>query len=1698
MRTHSERRSRSLFSSLGLAVVVAAVAVSTGHAPIRAEQSTQSAERGAAGQSETLLPDGSVLLVGGESDPKLVAIRRPDGTLNRVASAPLTPRAWHTATLLSDGSVLVLGGVDVRGRTIAAPERFIPGSGTFAHLPTEGLSPRSRHTTTVLSDGRVLIAGGGDPAARNDADLWEPAAQRAHPLQSTMSVTRSGHSATLLPDGRVLIVGGAGDLASVDIFDPSDAEFIQAARTPREPDTLSVTWTSPADRATDVSIEPFIAIRLSRPADVRSISENTIRFTGPEGDIPVVLVPAERGRLIFLQRSGILQPGSKYRISIAGVATAAGIAVRPVEFSFTTGADGDEERRRVPDDELWVAGANDEWRSGRGSSPWQSLPPLGAAPGVTALAGQVLRLNGAPLQGVTLKIEGRSARSDQSGRFLLIVENLESGEHTLAIDGSTANRGNKTYGFYEARIRLRAGITNTLPFTIWSPVLDTAHAVSVPSPTAAETVVTSPGVPGLELHLPAGTVIRDEDHNIVKMLTITPIPLDRTPFPLPTDARFTMFFTIQPGGAYVSTPGPIRGAWLVYPNRTSFKSGTEVRFFNYDPDDKGWYVYGLGTVKGAQVIPNPHTRLYAFTGASFDSGDLPPPVETPSARGEPVNVSTGAFVMQATDLYLSDVVPIVARRNYDARDNQQRAFGRGMTNSYSLFQYTTNSYNTGDLVLPDGEQIHYVRISASGLPWYQTVFECQTGPTPFYKSRLLFNGNAWEYRLKDGTVYVMGHQAPIQSIRDRYGNETRLTWSQTNVWGAGYGNLIRITSSNGRWIEFTYDSASPVNHVVQAKDHIGRVVGYSYDVNGNLSTVTDPEGSTTTYTWDTSNRLTSITNARGITSLTNQYDTSNRVVHQTLADPSATYGFAYTTDANGNITRTDVTDPRGHVERLMFNASHYLTSDTEAYGTSLVRTTTVQRQAGTDLITAVVDPLNRRTELTYDGDGHILTQTRLAGTAGAVTTTFTYEPIFFQLASVTDPMNHTWTTNYDSAGRLIGNTDPLNHQTNTTLAASGSVTQITDPLQHSWQFGYTNGDLTSTTDPLGNVRSQFVDQAGRVISSTDPLGHVLRTAYDKVDRVTSVTDQMGGVTSFTYDANSNLTSVSDALTHTTTYTYDNSDRLETRTDPRSHTASYAYDLADNISQVTDRGGQITAYTYDALDRLTQVVFNDQSTISYTYDLGDRITQISDSINGTIARGYDDLDRLIQESSARGTVDYSYDADGRRVSMTIDGQNAITYSYDDADRLTSITKGSATASFAYDAASRRTSTTYPSGIVAAYSYDDANRLAGITFTNGQTTIGDLTYAYDATGNRTAVGGSWARTGLPTALANGSYDVANRIVSWGGISSSYDVNGNLTNDGTNQYTWNARGQLASVSGGTSTTFAYDALGRRRSKTVGTTTTDFLHDGPNVAQESSGGTPVASFLAGPRIDEILTRTDAGGTASLLADGLGSTVALAAANGTIQTAYTYEPFGRATVAGSAGSNSVTFTGREADLADLMFYRARFYNPQFGRFLSEDPIEFSSGTVNLYEYAFDNPTGYTDPLGTQNILPLQPPTPRVIPPTVAGLVLFDAALIVYDIGLINQLGEASGWWGPAASGPGAGNKNKDKCPKGKWTCEASAHAVPIVGQAPPGAQAFIVRNTGSGGTQSEAARAALDAVQAMSPRGFYIRHPHIIGCWRR
>ena len=309
-------------------------------------------------------------------------------------------------------------------------------------------------------------------------------------------------------------------------------------------------------------------------------------------------------------------------------------------------------------------------------------------------------------------------------------------------------------------------------------------------------------------------------------------------------------------------------------------------------------------------------------------------------------------------------------------------------------------------------------------------------------------------------------------------------------------------------------------------------------------------------------------------------------------------------------------------------------------------------------------------------------------------------------------------------------------------------------------------------------------------------------------------------------------------------------------------------------------------------------------------------------------------------------------------MTVFGQAAVNYTYDNANRLTQITQGTATVTIGYDNANRRTSLTLPNGVVVAYGYDAASRVTGITYTQGMTSIGNLTYTYDANGRRTSMGGSLAKVNLPAAITSATYNANNQLTNWNGTTLSYDLNGNMTYDGATNYTWDARNRLGAFG---STTFAYDSFGRRTRNATGTT---FLYDGANAVQELSGSTVTANLLTGG-VDEIFTRADSAGTRNFLGDALGSTLALTDSTGTVQTQYSYEPFGKTTATGSASSSTFQYTGRENDGTGMYYYRARYYNPALQRFISEDPIGFAGGDINLYGYVSNRPIDSVDPEGT-------------------------------------------------------------------------------------------------------------------------------------
>ena len=1551
------------FSAIAIVCALTAIRLDS----IAAQQAPERARAAAddAGSTTTRLADGRWLIAGGDGHESRAWIWDP-ATQSTTSIGLQVPRAWHTATVLADGSVLIAGGR--RGNTLAeVPELFDPASNSFTPMGMTGAMSRTGHSATLLTDGRVLVAGGTHGgAAVLQTEIWDVAAMTATPVEGP-GLGRVGHAATLSADGRVAVSGGTdldgGAAQGSVVIDPIVGAIAPINRQP-ETELPTVAETIPAPGAQDVPVSAHFAIRFSAAMNIESVNAGTLSLAGADGPVAARIVVTEDGRLVFVWPVDRLRENSTYTLTIGGAVDRRGVPVLPAAIPFTTA--GRPDNGTGSDGEDWVPDGNDGWRTNRPASPWQKLKPLEAPPGVTALSGQVLRLNGEPLADVRLEVDKHVAHTDRTGRFLVRLDGMANGHVELWIDGRAASRPSTTYGTYEVGVDVDGSRTNVLPYTIWMTKIDTAHAVTLTSPTVGGVVVTTPLIPGLQLQLPPQTVIRDHDGKTVTSVSITPVPLDRPPFPLPADVNVPVYFTIQPGGAYVYVNGSTtrRGARLIYPNGFHRPPGMAFDFWHYSPDGPGWTVYGRGAVTsdGQQVVPNPGVELYEFTGAmaappGFAPSSGPPPGG--KKGGDPVDLFTGLFVLQKTDLVANDVVPVALTRTYRPADTRSRAFGIGSTHPYDIFLVgNTSPYTYLDLILADGGRVHFDRTSP-GTDYQTAVYQHTATPTAWFHAGIVWNGAGWTLAKKDGTILIFPdgflattpQQAALKSITDRFGNVVTLTRDAN-------ANLTQIRTPNGRTLTLAYDGSA---RITQAQDSAGRTVGYTYDGSGRLWKVTDPENGVTEYTYDSTHRVSTIKDARGIVYLMNQYDASDRVTRQVLADGGA-YQFSYSVDGQGQKV-TDVTNPRGYVTRTTFNAAGYAISQVEAVSTAIERTTATTREAGTNFPLSVVDGLSRHTDYTYDGHGHVQSITRLAGTGDAVTTNYTYEPLYFQMATITDPLTHTWTWTYDGQGRLTGMTDPLTHHTTIGLNTAGQVTSVTDPLSHQWQFTYSEGDLTATTNPLNQTTTQFVDGLGRVTAIIDPLNRTTRTTFDKLNRVTQLIDALGGQTALNYDANGNLLSLTDALTHVTSYTYDLNDRVVSRRDPLQQSAVSGYDANGNLAQMTDRKGQITRYTYDGLDRLSQVTYADGSTIVCTYDAGDRVTQLVDSANGAITRVYDGLDRLTSEATLQGSISYTYDTASRRASMTIAGQPQVTYGYDNANRLTSITQGASVVGFSYDDANRRGTVTYPNGIVGTYGYDNANQLTSLTYALGANTLGNLTYTYDAAGQRTGVSGSWARTGLPAAVASASYDAANRILTWNGIAFSADANGNLTSDGAIDYTWNARNQLSGLSAAAAAAFSYDSVGRRRSKTTGMTTS-FVYDKWNTMQELVNGTPSVNVIGGSLLDEVLVRSDVNGAMSLLPDAQRSVLASADTSGALKTTYTYDSFGRVQTSGDATENDIRYTSRPDDGTGLYYLRARYYSPGLQRFISEDPKGFAGADANVFAYVANSPISFVDPLG--------------------------------------------------------------------------------------------------------------------------------------
>jgi len=1563
-----------------------------------------------AGETATRLADGRWLLVGGTRDGEIsnevsiVTSGQAQG--GQPFAAPLQfPRSGHSATVLPDGTVLVFGGQGPGGNLVSTAEIIDPAAGTVTAAGTGNLTARTFHSATLLTDGRVLFAGGlnNDASALGSAEIWDPSSGSVTPALTSLSAARYGQHATLLADGEVLIEGGQGSPSQpairAEIYNPQTNTFEPApAGLPTHGTALtsssapSVATSLPAADALGVSVDGVLAIRFDQPVQIDQLNTSTITLVGPSGAVSGKVVAAEGGMLAFFTPSIELSPGTIYTLFLSGVTNAAKSALPFTSIRFTTKrlentnsqagsqsgsgatngaakstspnsstanrpgaatvkstaqanihkdvAQQPEETDDSPED--WIPSDKNrhgQWRVlGLANDPKLTtasfLAKRAAPAGQTAVSGRILRYNGKPVGGTVVSVGGQSTVTDASGSFLL--SGLTPGATNLKVDGTGVVVNGRHYTKHFIRVKLEQGTTTAISDPIYLPRVDPSSEVTISSPATQEMVLTHPAIPGLEVHIPKGVVLREYDGKIVTKLSITPIPIDRPPYPTPIP--FSVYFTLQPGGAYVDGDAS-KSIKVIYPNYQNLAPGSRVNFWNYDPDT-GWQVYGQGVVTkdGKKVVPDAGVGFRQNMSFGFGVGpaDNPPAAGPPpggcQTAGDPVDCATGLFTHSVTDLSIQDVIPINITRTYRQSDTVSRAFGIGTNLSYAMTLYTSSTATvppTVDLVQSDGGRLHYTLQSGTTL---DTAVWTNTGtPTSFTGSVLVEDAvnHGFMITLRDKTILRFAPHSPngLLSVTDRNGNVLTITVTDPTAGGT----ITQITSPNGRYVQFTRDGS---NRISLATDNIGRTVTYTYDPAGNLQNVIDANGKTESYGYDTSHNLLTITDRRGNVMVTNHYDpTNSRVTQQDLPDGS--WHFSYATDSNNNVLATTITNPRGFVTQDTFNTSGYLTQQVIAVGQPEQQTITYQRDTG-NLLQLVTDPLNRQTHYTYDSFGDVLSVTRLYTTPNAVTDSYTYDPTFHQLSSHIDPLTHTTSFGYDSQGNLTSITDPLHHQSTITIGSQGLSTAVQDALGHTIQIAYQQADISAITDVLGRVSSRFTDGIGRIQSMTDALGRRIQYTYDPLNRLSQVVDPLNGTTAITYDNNGNMLTLTDPRGQAGhVFTYDARNRVHTYAEPSGATLTYTFDSMGNLTNKVDPKNQSTGYTYDGLNRVRTVTYGDGSTLTVTWDAGNRPRSFVDSANGTITRIYDDLDRLKEESGPQGTVDYTYDAAGRRTVLTVSGQSTpILYGYDDANDVTSISQGSTAVGLGYDVAGRRTTVTLPNGIVGTYGFDNANQLTTLSYDKGATHVGDLAYTYDAAGQRVTQNGSLARLLMPG-------NPAGSLAAWASAT----------------YTWNARRQLTATSWGNST-FSYDALGRRTSRNVSGTATNYLYDGQNPVTVNG-----SLMLEGLGLDQYFARVSSGTVTSFVTDSLGSTLALTDAGASTTASYSYGAYGNAAKTGS-DDTPFQYTGRENDgAANLYYYRARYYNPTFGQFISADPLGLARG-LNAYAYVLGNPIINVDPLG--------------------------------------------------------------------------------------------------------------------------------------
>ncbi|MFI1291034.1 LamG-like jellyroll fold domain-containing protein [Streptomyces sp. NPDC020792] len=741
------------------------------------------------------------------------------------------------------------------------------------------------------------------------------------------------------------------------------------------------------------------------------------------------------------------------------------------------------------------------------------------------------------------------------------------------------------------------------------------------------------------------------------------------------------------------------------------------------------------------------------------------------------------------------------------------------------------------------------------------------------------------------------------------------------------GSTTPITAA--AWNEY-----NKLGQVKAEVDPLGNRTTYTYTQLGDVASVTEPGGGKSTFTYDTNGDLLAATRPNGARQ-ESTWDYLGRELTSTDIVRQPTQR-AYTAINEYNAPGGDLSravSPAGVSESYKYNALGEVTEVTDSAGSVSKFTYTMDGE-----VLTATDPDGTSTKNTYDGYGQLTATSDLDKTGAVLRTS---------------------RAGYDRAGNPVSVTDYRGHTTNLTVDATGLVTKAVQPVSATESitttFGYdAAGNRTRFTDGRGNPFVTTYNTWGLPESAVEPstpehpelTDRTFTTVYDAGGRVKEQRSPGGVAITNEYDAKSRLTRQTGKGAETETV---------------DHT--YAYDSDDRVTAVAGVGSDLNTFTYD-----------------------DRGLLLSTSgPSGTSSFSYDGDGAMTSRKDASGTSTFGYDSAGRMKTVN-DGATgtAMTHSYDVTSKVTQIDYGTGKAgrTFSYDALERLTGDklTSPAGKVlssTAYGWDDNDNLTSKT-TTGVAGASANTYTYDWADRLT----SWNNE---TATEVYGYDASGNRTRVGGDTYTYDARNRLTSDGHNTYAYTPRGTLRSITdeGGVQTSLKADAFNRVMSEGDRT----YVYDGLDrvLSAKDETGVDVFAFQYGGAGNDVAS--DGAASYSRNVDGslvgvktaLSSVLALTDIHDDVVAQFTeaaealagsatYTPFGKvASTSGMLGNLGYQSGWTDPATAKVNM-AARWYSPQTGQFNSRDTVGNdplpASVNANQYAYANQNPMTGVDPTG--------------------------------------------------------------------------------------------------------------------------------------